>query len=103
MIEQQQREHWKWDKHVNVGHVITTLVMVVSVFTWVGKTDQRIAILEERIANSQALTETLNAAVAHQMSLMRDEFRLVREELSHTNSKLDRFIENQANNRRNGG
>lgn len=101
MQEIDDRDKWKWDKHINIAHVLTTVAMVTSVFVWINKTDQRISILEERIASSQAMSAALNSAASHQMQLMREEFRAVREEMARTNSKLDRFVENQLN--RNNG
>jgi hypothetical protein len=92
-------DRWKWDKHVNIAHVLTTVAMVTSVFVWINKTDQRISILEERITSSQAMAAALNTAASHQLQLMREEFRAVREEMVRTNGKLDRFVELQIRDR----
>jgi len=102
VTEPDDRDHWKWDKHINIAHVLTTVAMVTSVFIWINKTDQRISILEERITSSQAMAAALNTAASHQLQLMREEFRAVREEMVRTNNKLDRFVEMQVLHDRNG-
>lgn len=91
----EQDDHWKWDKHINVAHVLTTMVMVGSVFVWINKTDQRLSLVEERISSSQAMSAALNMSASQQLQLLREEFRSVREEMVRTNSKLDRFVEKQ--------
>ena len=99
VTEPDDRDRWKWDKHINIAHVLTTVAMVTSVFVWINKTDQRLSLLEERISSSQAMSAAMDMSASQQLQLLREEFRGVREEMVRTNNKLDRFIENQAYDR----
>ena len=92
-------DRWKWDKHINIAHVLTTVAMVTSVFIWINKTDQRLSLLEERISSSQAMSAAMDVSASQQLQLLREEFRAVREEMVRTNNKLDRFIEKQVYDR----
>jgi len=37
-----QDNGWKFDRHVSVGHIVTTLMVVAGLFVWAGEIDQRI-------------------------------------------------------------
>lgn len=100
-MNEQEHNRWKWDKHVNVAHILTTLAMVGSIFAWINATDKRITVVEERLSANQTLTQTINSAAAAQIALMREEFKSLRDEISRTNDKLDRMIQNQLRNRTN--
>lgn len=80
---------FRFDKTVNLGHIITTAAMIVSLFVWGSAIDRRLAIVEEK-ARTQATTD------AHQDQTVQDAVILLRGELQHVADKLDRLLENQA-------
>lgn len=37
---------WRFDKHISVGHIATTVIVVVSALWWAAKMEGRVAVLE---------------------------------------------------------
>lgn len=70
-----EQQHWSVDKRVNISHILTTGSMLIALFVFINKVDQRITILE---ANSQHNSTTVNA---------------LDNRLNRIEDKLDRLIE----------
>lgn len=73
---------WHVKKEIQVTHIISTVTLALSAVWYVGKLEQRIAILEQKDATrDQAVREALS---------------LLRQDLSMVNAKIDRLIEREA-------
>lgn len=78
---ERRHEHWHLRKEINVGHMISTIMLMVAAFTWSSNIDKRVTVLETRQEQqSQQTTE------------MRAELRT---ELRTLNDKLDKLIERE--------
>lgn len=73
-------EPWHFKREIQVGHLITTLTVAVSAIWYLGKLEQRVALVEQR----QAQQDQMLAASIVQFGARLDRFE----------SKLDRLIEN---------
>lgn len=85
--------HWHLDKRLNLGHLITTASLAAAIMWWGAAMDRRVAVLEAA-ASVQAGTDTRQDADLHRaLAAMKEESRLLRDELRDTGRKLDRLIE----------
>ena len=50
----EDRRQWHLDKTFNISHILTTLAIAGSMFTYANNMDKRVAVLEERI-NTQTV------------------------------------------------
>lgn len=73
---EQDTQHWSFDKRINLSHIFTTAAMLVSLFVWGNKMDQRVTTLEAQTTSNKEVVNRLDS-------------RLTRIE-----DKLDRLIEN---------
>lgn len=94
MDHQSQRKEWHLDKTVSVGHLISTLVIGISVFSWALTLDKRV---EQNSTQIQLLKEQQRIEAAR-VDALRIE---IRSDLRDINHKLDRIIE--SNIIKNGG
>lgn len=80
------KRSWHLDKTISVGHLVSTLVIAISVFSWAVTLDKRVE------QNSIAITHLKEQQQLEQrrIELMRNELR---EDLRDINAKLDRLIE----------
>lgn len=66
MSDEMQLGHgWQLDKRISIGHLLTTVTVIVTVVIWAGKIEGRIETNNIRVtANERAITElrTNNAA-----------------------------------------
>ncbi len=67
--------HWSLDKRVNLSHILTTMAMIMSLFIWGNKIDQRVTTLEAQTKNSEVTAG------------------LLYKRLERIEDKLDRLIE----------
>ncbi|WP_233252281.1 hypothetical protein [Saccharospirillum sp. MSK14-1] len=86
--ETSDRRHWHVDKSVSVGHILTTLLIAVSAFSWGSAVDQRVASNAQAI---QYLSESINDTNSRFDTYRSD----IRQDLRDINAKLDRIIESQ--------
>lgn len=80
-MENELDNRWHLDKRLNIGHIITTIMLAIAVFTYASGIDKRITVLEE----SKKYQETTNKQVT--------------EQLKSINDKLDRLIERLSGDR----
>lgn len=66
------KEGWRLEKTVNVGHILTTLVIGISLFAWINTIEKRITTLE--------VAERYNS----------DDFSEIKASLRRIEDKLDR-------------
>ena len=86
LIMDQPKEHWHLDKRVNVGHLLTTIIIAGSMFIWASN-------MESRIATISADVENLKDNQAIQTESLRREISYLRGSVDKLNDKLDRLIE----------
>ena len=68
-------ERWHFKKEIQVTHVVSTLLLVGSVFVYVSKVEQRLTVVET------------------QLLAQRDSTMVQRAQLERMDAKLDRLIE----------
>ena len=85
-----QKANWHLDKTISVGHLVSTVVIAVSVFSWAVTLDKRVE------QNSLSIThlKEQQATDRKQVQEMRTE---IKQDLRDINAKLDRLIESQVN------
>ncbi|MBU6955751.1 hypothetical protein [Hahella sp. HN01] len=83
------RRHWHLDKTISVGHLISTLVIAISVITWAGSIDRRV---EQNALAVKYLNEE-QVQQRQRIDAVRNE---IKTDLRAINDKLDRLIERQS-------
>lgn len=91
--QQDDPRHWHLDKRLNLSHLITTLAMAASIMWWGAAMDRRVAVLEESRQVQRSIDERQDADLYRTLTAMKEESRLLRDELRETTRKLDRLIE----------
>ena len=84
------REPWHIKREIQLGHILTTLTISVVAVMYVGKIDQRIALVES--AQGQ-LNATQRDRDERQDRQSNESVSLLRNDLREVNGKLDRLIE----------
>lgn len=79
-------EGWHIKKEIQLGHLLTTLTIAVSVLAYVGKLEQRIALIEAQVATQRDRDDRQDRTTAESMSLLRAQ-------LERMENKLDRVLE----------
>lgn len=88
MTEQDERRRFRFGPTVNLGHILTTVGLIVSLFAWGSAIDKRLALVEEK-ARIQAATDVA------QDQTVQNAVMLLRQEVQRVADKLDRVLENQ--------
>jgi hypothetical protein len=83
----------QWDRHINVGHVLTTLAMAGSIIFWGNAMDRRVAVLEEQYRSQQQRDAAQDSATASAVLLLRSDFADMRGEARELNRRLERYLE----------
>lgn len=86
-----EQQGWHLKKEIQLGHLITTLVVATSALWYVAKLEQRIAIIENQVVNQRDRDAMQDVRSAETQ-------RMLTEQLNKMDAKLDRLIE-----RRQGG
>ena len=82
------KRSWHLDKTISVGHLVSTLVIAISVFSWAITLDKRVE------QNSIAIVH-LKEQQANEQKRLQELRQEIKQDLRDINSKLDRLIENQ--------
>lgn len=79
----ERREHqgWRINKHLDVGHLITTVVLACSIVFWGAQMDSRVAKLEY-------IVQQQDSVIAQQRAEVRDSLKAI-------DTKLDRLVERE--------
>ena len=72
--EIEYRRHWHLDKRVNVSHILGTILIAGSLFTYANSIDKRVTVLETNAVFSQNIQKEIKS------------------ELKGINDKLERFL-----------
>lgn len=85
----QDKRSWHLDKTISVGHLVSTVLIAVSVFSWALTLDKRVE------QNALAITHLKEQQAAEQKRIeqLRGE---IKQDLRDINHKLDRLIESQS-------
>lgn len=81
----ENRESWHLSKSINVGHLLTTILVVISAFAYINSFDKRLAESELKIIY---LKESQQAQVAR----TDEKFKDIKSDLKDISKKLDRII-----------
>lgn len=77
---------WHIKKEIQLGHLLTTLTIAVSVVLYVSKLEQRIALIEAQVLTQRDRDDRQDRTTAEAMSLLRAQ-------LERMENKLDRVLE----------
>lgn len=77
---------WHLKKEIQLGHIVTTVVVAASAVVYINKIEQRIAVLESQTTEQQRRDERQDKVTA-------DALHLMRTQLDRIDGKLDRIIE----------
>jgi chaperonin cofactor prefoldin len=82
------KRSWHLDKTISVGHLVSTLVIAISVFSWAVTLDKRVE------QNSIAIVH-LKEQQANEQKRLQELRQEIKQDLRDINQKLDRLIESQ--------
>ena len=93
MDTQVNNRGWQLDKTINAGHLVSVLLVAVSVFAWVNKVDGRVEKNKQEIVFvKQEQTRLSKEVLATEAKV--ESIRIeIKSDLKDINSKLDRLIE----------
>lgn len=80
------QEQWHLSKSINIGHLITTAMVVISVFAYINSFDKRLT------ENELEVTHIKEVAKAN-LTRNDEKYRELKSDLKEINRKLDRLIE----------
>ena len=80
------RQPWHIKREIQLGHIVTTITVAVAAVVYIGKLEQRIALVEERLV-AQRERDT------QQDKVTSDALATMRAQLERIDVKLDRLIE----------
>ena len=83
------KRSWHLDKTISVGHLVSTLVIAISVFSWAVTLDKRVE------QNSIAIVH-LKEQQANEQKRLQELRQEIKQDLRDINQKLDRLIESQS-------
>ncbi|MTI12374.1 hypothetical protein [Sansalvadorimonas verongulae] len=81
-------EPWHIDKKISITHVISTMMIVASLFVWGGG-------IERRIDRNAQDIEQVREIQKRNWDANREQWRDTKDSMNKMNSKLDRLIERQ--------
>ena len=94
MNEQEDFKHWHLDKRLNIGHIVATILIVVTMLSWMNKIDTRITTLESQTVAVQKLEELrqnyndrIHASVASDLKSINIKMDKILEEIRKDNKK----------------
>lgn len=100
-MSEQNKESWHLDKRIGVSHIVTTLAIAISAFSYIQKLEVKIELMEQRLEIEIARSEKLDASLEARLEALRVEGKTERRQLgleikgylNGINSKLDKVIE----------
>jgi hypothetical protein len=84
-MSQDEPQQWHLDKKVNVGHILTTLLLAASMVGWAMTLESRIAVLATEV-------EGIKTNETNQTETLRREMNYIRGAVDKVGDKLDRLI-----------
>lgn len=83
---QQEKDSWHLEKNISIGHIITTVMVAISLITWGMHMETRLALVEHEQATAKEADARIETQVRE--SVTRIESLLVR-----IDSKLDQKVD----------
>lgn len=74
--ENEDDDRWRFDKHVSVGHIITTVAIIIGALSWGSRVESRTAVVENTVSIQAATNQK--------------EFMEIKETLRRIEDKLER-------------
>ena len=84
--DRREHKHWHLEKSVSISHLISTILIIISVITFASKMDTRVTVLEQIVT----VQHTIDDKQDQERIRIADELK---ENLRNINNKLDRLIE----------
>ena len=84
--QKEENTHWTIKREVQLGHVISTILLAASVFGYVTSMEKRIAIMEDKMINQKERDDKQDARFGEALGHMNAQ-------IDKIDSKLDRLIE----------
>ncbi len=81
-----ENQRWHLKKEIQLGHIITTVTVAVSVVIYTQRLEQRIALMEQSAQTQTERDGRQDKVLSESLSLMRDQ-------LNKIDVKLDRLVE----------
>jgi hypothetical protein len=88
--DRRAREHERWHikREFQLGHLITTLAMATSVIVYIGKMEQRIALVEQSVTEQRARDDRQDKAITSALDA-------IERRLGKLDDKMDRVLESK--------
>lgn len=84
--QQKQDTHWTIKREVQLGHVISTLVLAISAFGYITSMEKRIALMEDKVVAQKERDDKQDQRYSESIGHMN-------QQIDKIDSKLDRIIE----------
>jgi len=84
------QEHWHLDKKVNLSHMVTTMILLISGVVYVGDIDTK-------VEKQGIQIESLQEKVEQQRDDTKSMFTQLRSDMKGIDQKLDKLIDRQLN------
>lgn len=85
----EQTQGWHLDRRISIGHLVTTVTLLVAMTLWAGRMDTRISLLEVSLTRQVSVDRRQDESTQR----LREE---IREELRALNEKIDRYLGKRA-------
>lgn len=90
MEDQRDRRHWHLDKTLNLSHVLITITIAASAFSYANSMEKRVSVLEEKVIQQGALNARAQEDLRDLTREVKDEIRLLRADLMKALQRDDR-------------
>lgn len=87
-VDNNNPESWHLSKSINIGHILTTIAVVLSAFAYINAFDKRLAETELKVVY-------LREAQDQQTVRTDEKFRDIKTDLKDISKKLDKIIEDR--------
>lgn len=77
---------WHLKREIQLGHLITTVTVVITTVIYIGRLEQRIALTEQLVVTQRERDAQQDARAAETLTLLRSQ-------LDRTEAKIDRLVE----------
>ena len=84
--QQKPDTHWTIKREVQLGHVISTLVLAISAFGYITSMEKRIALMEDKVVAQKERDDKQDQRYSESIGHMN-------QQIDKIDSKLDRLIE----------
>ena len=94
MTDERKEPGWHIDKRVSIGHIVTTLVVAVSLVVWLGRIEKNVELNAQAIVSQRERTDWVERSVREDQAEIKSTLREIYKELraltNGLNNKADR-------------